>query len=693
VLWRRHLSTVVLGVLAVVLAIYVFVIDRGRPTSAETEARTRNVFPVLRRADLDAIAVRQGSSSFRLVRREKDAGSASYDLEPEGGPPEAADMTAVSKLIADLELGARERRAPLDARETGLDAPETEISLSMGRLTYRLRIGKAAPAPAGAAYAALEGEGPIVVRRDLLSAIQRPWESYRTRMLVPYGTSGAERIVISSDGASYRLRRSPGGDLRLETEHGLVRVERAAMQRLASALADLRAESFVGAEPAGGGDRLVIEMAPHDPANPPVRITIGGPCPGASDQRIAVRHAPAPRLGACVAEAALSVFTAPAWANEDLRLFSVRADEFEEILLERGPERLELARMGTGWHMRSPHDDGVDGDTGNALALDLAELAGLESVAPPAAFAARGKAVVTEVGGARTQSIEIGELGAEGTALARRTDDGAFLRLSADAVRALAPVPERLRSRTVLDVPLASVHRVAVEIGDVRQSLRRGGGGVWSMLEPKGFAIDNGIANDLAEAIGHLRAARWVQTSNAGGFSARGKVVLEHDAGDGAPAIETLLIGAPATGGALAKLERSADVFLLANADERTFATWALDRSALALDPKGARAIRVRRGTETWTAHAPFQPNDERQRAVENVLDELRAEAAVHTGPARPEEGFVRPLLEIWVDERHVAIGAGDAWRGVNVYYARKDGVDATFVVARGKVKRLVEGW
>jgi hypothetical protein len=493
-------------------------------------------------------------------------------------------------------------------------------------------------------------------------------------MLVPYGLSGAERLDISGEGGARHLKRGVGAELGVETEHGFVRVERGAAERIASALADLRAEAFVTGEALQ--ERIVLEMTPRDPASGPVRIAIGDAC---AQGRRAIRYAPSPRIDACVPEAAALGLTAPVAALADRRLFSVRPDEMEEIRIDQGATRLELARMGTGWHMRFPRDEAVDGDTGNAVAEELAALEAAEIVAKPGAFAASARATIVRADGAGEETIEVG-----GAGIVRRVADGAFLRLDADVVHALLPRADRMRGRTVLDVALGAVRKVTVDLDDVRQVLRRGEGGAWTMEEPRGFVVDTGLANDIAEAISHLRAARWAGETQ---LTPRGKVVLERDG-----ATETLLVGASTTGGAFARLERAPDVFVLAGADERTIASWAIDRSAIAIDTKRAREIRVRRADETFTLRAPFDRKDERTRVVLDALGELRAEGVVHTGAARREEGLDRPAVEVWVDRARVAIGAGDVWRGVNVYYARRDGVDATFAVARGKVRGLVEG-
>jgi hypothetical protein len=38
-----------------------------------------------------------------------------------------------------------------------------------------------------------------------------------------------------------------------------------------------------------------------------------------------------------------------------------------------------------------------------------------------------------------------------------------------------------------------------------------------------------------------------------------------------------------------------------------------------------------------------------------------------------------------------IVFGAGDVWRGTNIRYARRDGIEATYAVAQAKVRPLFE--
>ena len=78
------------------------------------------------------------------------------------------------------------------------------------------------------------------------------------------------------------------------------------------------------------------------------------------------------------------------------------------------------------------------------------------------------------------------------------------------------------------------------------------------------------------------------------------------------------------------------------------------------------------------------------------LFGDLVAEGAITLGPPRKLEGLTPPALTIRVaragaDDAVITLGAGDTYRGVNVVYARREGVDATFAVARDHVQPLLD--
>jgi Domain of unknown function (DUF4340) len=705
--WRRHWVSIALVILAALLGVYLFVIDRGTLTTGEKESRKRNLLSAFRRNEISTVAIEpRGGAAFRIVARQGD-----YVLT-RGGAEEPADRTAVDRLIGALEFATRERPVEgADRQALGLDAPRVRVTVAMGSITYRVAVGQGAPVPEGAAYAELAGEGVFVVPRELVAELEQPVDAYRARRLVPYLVASLREIRLDGPAGERRLSRGAWGGFAVTSPSGAVRVDRDAFERIVGALADLRADVFPPDEEAERSigpapDRVRVELLPSDGAQPKATVEIGGTCPGHPEEVTAIRREPAPRISACVPKAATEPLSTPRDRLEDRHLFSLRPDEMEEIALTSGDKQLDLARKDVAWHMRAPSDTTVDIDTGNGLAIALAKLtaervlgpespdAGSETVRTTARVT-RGGGASADAGAPPSETVVVIEGGRK--LVAHRLEDGAWLELSADVARALVPSAVSTRSRKVVDVPAMKVRKIAVETREVRQSLVRSATGAWTLDDPRGFEVDAGLAGDVADAVARLSADRWVAEADDGRYGLerpRGRVRIDVEPGDaGAPRIE-IALGAATSGGVFAQKLGDPAVFVLPQATLRTLETWTIDRSYLAL-PEGALRIHLATGKSAWALDAQSDAGDRFAR-VKAAASDLRAEAAVHPGPPRAAEGFGKPQAELAIEGPEggpiqVTLGAGDVWRGMNVVYARRKGVDATFVVAQSRVRPLLD--
>src|SRR5262249_32960663 len=157
---------------------------------------------------------------------------------------------------------------------------------------------------------------------------------------------------------------------------------------------------------------------------------------------------------------------------------------------------------------------------------------------------------------------------------ARRVADGAILELTRDAAHALVPSGLALRSRKVVDEAVARVTRVSIESPSMHQVLHRSGTGFWTLEQPKSLAVDPGLANVVAEALGQLRADRWVADRDDGSFGfdkPRAQYQLELEGG-----VIRVEIGRSTSGGVFARRTDREGIFVLPRASERALETWAV---------------------------------------------------------------------------------------------------------------------
>jgi len=115
--------------------------------------------------------------------------------------------------------------------------------------------------------------------------------------------------------------------------------------------------------------------------------------------------------------------------------------------------------------------------------------------------------------------------------------------------------------------------------------------------------------------------------------------------------------------------------------------------SSITLEARG-RSLQLTRQGERLLVVPPESFPQNRVPELLDALGNLRAEAALHSGPPLPGEGFSAPTLSLRLLPRQgpaqtVSFGAGDSWRSTSVFYMRVSNVDATFVIAQSKVRAL----
>lgn len=418
---------------------------------------------------------------------------------------------------------------------------------------------------------------------------------------------------------------------------------------------------------------------------------------------------------------------------------------------EGGARSLELARAGSEWHLRAPEDRPVPTETGRALVqaiLDVRATRLLPSASDPRALGLDPPRATLRVlstppasagEGEPLERIETLEIGAEqaGVVHVRRLEDGAIAEIPTAAAGALLPSAISLRSMEVFDFAPDQVGALRVERPGLVQRLRRTGDGAWQLVEPtgEGLAADGALADELAEQLGGLKAERWVAPDAGQGYGlAAPRLVVEAEltaapgpvgAGDAAARSARVELGARAGAGSFARAGEGAPVFVAPPALEDAagrlllrrdvFAVAPEDIARVTLTPAGGKPVvaEASPGGFTLTGAADQATATATAAAVRDALADLRAEGAVALGKPAPHHGLSPPRLRITVDLARpqpapaagggagaprspggsftIAMGAGDAFRGTNVVYARRDGVDAVYAIAQSRVRPLLE--
>jgi hypothetical protein len=698
---------------------------RHATTTRQGEERSTNLIKLYRPDQLTEIGYEREGVRFTLRREATDAGEGHIWKIQQGPSTELADSFGVDRALGTFEFLFPQRvvnESEVDRRGFGLDTPRLRVTLKMGDKQTTLTVGGPSPRPDNSVYVEVDGK-VSVIKREGLATVDLPPDAFRTRTLVPYLSSDLKAMSFAAEGASYSLEKGVATTWKLASgpEAG-TRVDRFLLDRLLSGFADLKAESFLDENAARqaqqGARTLTVRMTLADGKKPPGEFILGGACPGHPDEIVAIRVAPTP-LAACAGKGALEALDRPAAYLVDRRPFSLRDDEIEEISISQGDRRLEIARKEHGWRQRAPVDADVAADSAKALVKALAgtraEIIGHE---PPAGFEVAGKVTLRATKENEEtrppEDLEIGKEAKDGTVPVRRVQDGTFLRLSHDEARAFLPRATAIRSTRLIEHPIDRIRRIAVTGGEASQSLDRSADGQWTMLSPKGYPIDIGLCAELTEALMHLSAEQWVADKDDGTFGLakpRLRVELTVSGEEAGVITHELSLGDPGPLGVYGRLDHEEGVFVLPRALEQTLSTLAIDRSLFVVD-----AARIEQVSVTKSGEKPLvlAAQDDKLRvtqgpeltpalldALREALGDLKAEGVVHLGPARKDEGLDHPSLDLVVtlarDEKKTAdrviklhIGASDAFRSSSIFYARRDGIDATFALPAARVRALL---
>ncbi len=194
------------------------VLTRHRPTTAETEARAKNLLRVFREDELTRITLR-GSANFALERR-GEGDDRAWVLAPSG---EHTDQEAVERLSAALGFAVLVRPASETPASAGIDAKSAKIEITSGDARYELRLGNPVEPPNGAAYLELRAEGApgsglYVVPKDVVALSRRSRTQLRDTRLFARGEHSLASLELETkagqDAGSTTPRASPGSSPR-----------------------------------------------------------------------------------------------------------------------------------------------------------------------------------------------------------------------------------------------------------------------------------------------------------------------------------------------------------------------------------------------------------------------------------------------------------------------------------------------
>ena len=429
---------------------------------------------------------------------------------------------------------------------------------------------------------------------------------------------------------------------------------------------------------------------------------------------------------------------------------SAKISEIEAVTLEHaGQKVVDVERRGDGLHLRVPNDEQVDKDPAERFLRRLAGIAGAVVTKPVDAAKLGlsppdGRAILrrristlttgdaTEDGGASnewSQTIEIGRpLELEGSnppqrvVYLHRLDDDAYLRITEDDARAFGAASALdLRSPNLVDLPPESIERIAVTTSlpaAIPYEVSRTGS-AFTLVAPAGLGADASAISELTHHLSTLTCTRWAAERDDGtfGFAApqvtialRRSLPAIADAA-GIPTELAIDFGASTNdGGVYARVKGKDAVCVLPETKLAALLRPPVDRTVVGFDPTDApRLVVTHPGGVTravtfdgkaWHdgGDAGSPSADVTARKLADLVVGLRVERLVHLGPAIANEGIATPTLTIQSydsagkPKKHVVVGAAGKIETALVYYARVDGIDGTYAIAREDVDKILTG-
>jgi hypothetical protein len=763
-----------LGVIAIAMALFIVFVERRMLSTGELEARRHQVIRSFVRSRVTDVEIHRGQMRI-VLHREREEDLEAFEVghwvltDPIASD---ADQDAVDGLLSALEwLQARrtlDRISADDRRRFGLEQPRATVRFKVADREVTVAVGDDDPRGDGV-YVGVseEPDRAWVVGRDVLEALEHDVDHFRRKELFAR--------FQSTDATAIELRNAEI-EARLEKEHGrwwlrrpvAVLARTTAVEALFELVRDLKATRFLsetlqdtgslGLDPPSreltierqarsgeGGERDQENRRSNEEAErdrSPLRLRIGGPCPGHPDERIAVAgEGPV----TCVLARSLEALDVGLTRLQESRLVAMRDSEFDRAEIRVGTDRFELRGDEHGERYRLLQGEQEMPADREAITDWLRELRAQEAMrfeaATDAAIAARGLAspratvILHALGTDRIETLSVGYRDAEGVWV-RRGEEPQIALFPAAAAELLTPAVVRFRNRQLVREREGNARRMRIVRGDEEERLERDGTD-WKLTAPDVLAADRVVARDVVRAFSNLTAVRFVaERASAQHALDRPRIVVtatfegppppepgENEDGDEEererqrrggtsasgphfPRDIVLRIGAPTEGGAFAQLGSDPTVFVVGSdlveklegplVSRDLLATETSDLETLAIVRVGQR-IELRREGDRWMA-GPAAADPDRTTRLLDRLASLRATGTTRWGPAPPEHGFGTPTLILEVVRRvgeprtyRIEVGAAGATGTEGWYHARRSDLQVGFRLGSGVVQEFLE--
>ena len=335
----RARGTVFLAVAVLGLGLYLWLVERGRPTTGERAGQARRVVS-MRAGDVDRIAITRGPADSReMIRLQRDSRGQWQITAPVTARGDAGRAAGLATQVEFLE-SERIASQP-DRKALGLDPPRLVLALGAGADTQTLSFGER-DATGRRVY--VEAGGAVhAVDPGVLDAADKPASEFRDHRVLPVESFRVQSVSIERGEERLALGRTTG-EWWIEAPLQ-ARADKQEVERLVERLTQLRAETFLA-------DAGEVETQARIALTLDDGTKLGIGLAGAEE---GLRRALLSDEGGLVEikqQALVGVLPPDIGLLQDRQLFHLAADRVDRLVLGRGKQRVELSKREGEWTLQ-----------------------------------------------------------------------------------------------------------------------------------------------------------------------------------------------------------------------------------------------------------------------------------------------------------------------------------------------------
>jgi hypothetical protein len=165
-----------------------------------------------------------------------------------------------------------------------------------------------------------------------------------------------------------------------------------------------------------------------------------------------------------------------------------------------------------------------------------------------------------------------------------------------------------------------------------------------------------------------------------------------------------VVLGSAASDGVYAQHDDAKAVFVAPRLLAQQARGWLLNRAAMVIDPSSVERIRLELGERRLEVIAEGgrftvegDPQSQLGEQIRRALEQLMAERVIHLGPKTAADALDPPRARLSIDLTTtnkpvvLLVGQRQVVDGAPVHVLRREGIDASFAVAEGRVTPLLE--